>query len=104
MLRLTKLGHHPHAIGNRFCHKLANCPLTLSDSIHTILDKMILIEHDLILFLSWFMELTSCCAVGAHSDEKWYAASGSSAPAKVYARHGHELKGCKSVRRETGKE
>ena len=57
MFRLTKLRRHPHAIGNRLCYNLANCPLTLSDSINTILDKLILIEHDLILFLSWFMEL-----------------------------------------------
>jgi len=58
MFRLTKLRHHPNAIGNRFCHNLANCPLTLSDSIHTVLDKMIFIEHDFILFLPWFMERT----------------------------------------------
>lgn len=58
MFRLTKPRHHPRAIGNRFCHNLANCRLTLSDSIHTVLDKTILIEHDFILFLSWVMELT----------------------------------------------
>ena len=51
MLRLPKLGHHPHAIGDRFCYDLANCSLTPSDGIHAILDKTIFIEHDFIPLL-----------------------------------------------------
>jgi hypothetical protein len=57
MFRLTKLRHNSFAIGNRFCHKLANRPLTLGDSFHAILGKTVLIEHYLILLLSWFIEL-----------------------------------------------
>src|SRR5256885_3723249 len=32
--------------------------------------------------------LTSCCAAGRHDGEKWYDASGPSAPAKVRQLHG----------------
>ncbi len=52
MFRLTKRRHHPRAIRNRFCHKLANCSLTLGNSVYTVLDKTIFVEHGLILLLS----------------------------------------------------
>jgi hypothetical protein len=64
VFRFTKLRHYPHTIGNRFYHYLANCPLTLSGSIHTILDKTIFIEHGLIRYLSLFMELTLRLSIG----------------------------------------
>src|SRR6266513_833951 len=37
---------------------------------------------------AWQRRLTSCCAAGPHDGEKWYDASGPSAPAKVRQLHG----------------
>jgi len=58
MLRLTELSHHRRAVRNRLGNNLADCFLTRCNSSYTLLDKVILPENDLILFLSWFTELT----------------------------------------------
>ena len=52
MLRLTELSHNCRAIRNCLGHNLADCFLTVSNCSHTVLDKVILLENDFILFLS----------------------------------------------------
>jgi hypothetical protein len=58
MFRFAKTGHDSRAIGNRFFYELANCPLTIGNSIFAILDKAIFIEHGFLLSLAQFLELT----------------------------------------------
>jgi hypothetical protein len=65
MFRFAKTGHDSRAFGNRFFYELANCPLTIGNSIFAILDKAIFIEHGFLLSLAQFLELTVSISGGA---------------------------------------